>query len=161
MYWDVKTVKPLPDYRIYVEIDDGRKGVFDLKPYLDHGVFRELRDVHYFNQVGILFGAVTWPNDQDIAPETLLAEMIPVESALPNEAIPVGHAAGGAPLSFNVSLIISIDKGFHPSVLRPELEVLADRGLAKQRDLTQMALGPESPAGVLKRIFGLAGPEMG
>jgi len=80
MYCDVKTVKPLPDFRIYVEIEDGRKGIFDLNPYLDHGVFRELRDVHYFNQVGILFGAVTWPNEQDIAPETLLAEMVPVES---------------------------------------------------------------------------------
>ena len=48
MYWDVKTVKPLSDFRIYVEVEDGRKGIFDLKPYLDHGVFRELRDVHYF-----------------------------------------------------------------------------------------------------------------
>ncbi len=81
MYWDVKTVKPLPDFCIYVEIEDGRKGVFDLKPYLDHGVFRELRNVHYFNQVGILFGAVTWPNEQDIAPETLLTEMQPVDHA--------------------------------------------------------------------------------
>ncbi len=80
MYWDVKVVKPLPDYCIYVEIDDGRKGIFDLKPYLDHGVFRELRNVNYFNQVGILFGAVTWPNEQDIAPETLIAEMSPVDS---------------------------------------------------------------------------------
>lgn len=79
MYWDVKTVKPLPDYRIYVETEDGRKGIFDLKPYLDHGVFRELRDVHYFNQVGILFGAVTWPHEQDIAPETLLAELVPLD----------------------------------------------------------------------------------
>jgi hypothetical protein len=26
MYWDVKTVKPLPDFCIYVEIEDGRKG---------------------------------------------------------------------------------------------------------------------------------------
>ncbi|HLA34181.1 MAG TPA: hypothetical protein VJ001_04860 [Rhodocyclaceae bacterium] len=40
-----------------------------------HGVFHELRDIHYFNQVDILFGAVTWPNEQDITPETLLAEM--------------------------------------------------------------------------------------
>lgn len=32
---------------------------FDLNLYLDHGIFRELRDVHYFNRVGILFGAVT------------------------------------------------------------------------------------------------------
>ena len=79
MYWDVKVVKPLSDYRIYVEVEDGRKGVFDLKPYLDHGVFRELRNLHYFNQVGILLGAVTWPNEQDIAPETLLAELLPVD----------------------------------------------------------------------------------
>jgi Protein of unknown function (DUF2442) len=86
MYWDVKTVKPLPDFRIYVEIEDGRKGVFDLTPYLDHGVFRELRDIHYFNQVGILFGAVTWPNEQDIAPETLLSEMLAVETNASNTA---------------------------------------------------------------------------
>ena len=65
MYWDVKTVKPMPDYRIYVEVENGLKGIFDLKPYLDRGVFRELKDIHYFNRVGILFGAVTWPNEQD------------------------------------------------------------------------------------------------
>jgi len=83
MYWDVRTVMPLSDYRIYVEIADGRRGIFDLKPYLDRGVFRELRDQHYFRQVGILLGAVTWPHDQDIAPETLLEEMTIVES-VPN-----------------------------------------------------------------------------
>lgn len=89
MYWDVKTVKPLVDYRIYVETEDGRRGIFDVKPYLGRGVFRELRDEHYFNQVGILFGAVTWPHGQDIAPETLLEEMIPVES-MPNTTVVVG-----------------------------------------------------------------------
>ncbi len=87
MFWDVKTVRPLPDYRIYVEIEDGRKGVFDLKPYFDHGVFRELRDVHDFNQVGILFGAVTWPQEQDIAPETLLAEMVSLDPHLAPEEL--------------------------------------------------------------------------
>lgn len=66
--------------------------LFDLKPYLDHGVFRELRDVHYFNRVGILFGAVTWPNEQDIAPETLLSEMHPVESQASNPAVHTGAA---------------------------------------------------------------------
>ncbi|MFP4422581.1 MAG: DUF2442 domain-containing protein [Desulfococcaceae bacterium] len=75
MYWDVKSVKPLPDYRIYVELKNGQKGIFDMTPYLDRGVFQELKDPHYFNQVGILFGAVTWPNEQDIAPETLMNEM--------------------------------------------------------------------------------------
>jgi len=76
---DVKYVKPLADYRIYVELEDGRKGIFDLKPYLDRGILRELREVTYFNQVSVLLGAVTWPNEQDIAPEALLAGMVPVE----------------------------------------------------------------------------------
>jgi hypothetical protein len=82
MYWDVKTVKPLPDYRIYVEIENGLKGIFDLKPYLKQGSFCELQDVHYFNQVGIVYGAVTWPHEQDIAPETLFEELQTTESEL-------------------------------------------------------------------------------
>ncbi len=85
MYWDAKVVKPLSDYRIYVEIEDGRQGIFDMKPYLDHGIFRELKDEHYFNQVDILFGAITWPHEQDIAPETLIEEMVQVEN-MPNNA---------------------------------------------------------------------------
>lgn len=79
MYWDVKVVKPLENYRIYVELENNKKGIFDLKPYLERGVFQELKNVNYFNQVNILFGAVTWPNEQDIAPETLLEEMVLVE----------------------------------------------------------------------------------
>jgi len=75
MYWDVKVVRSEPDYLLHVELENGQKGLFDMTPYLDHGVFRELRDKAYFDQVGVLFGAVTWPNGQDIAPETLLAEL--------------------------------------------------------------------------------------
>ena len=80
MHWDVKIVKPKPDHKIYVETEDGRKGVFDMRPYLERGMFRELKDINYFNQVGILFGAVTWPNEQDISPETLTEEMQVVQS---------------------------------------------------------------------------------
>lgn len=73
----MKTVRALDDYEIYVELEDGRKGVFDLKPYLNHGVFRELQDKSYFSQVDVMFGAVTWPHEQDIAPETLVAGLKP------------------------------------------------------------------------------------
>lgn len=78
MHWDVTIVKALPDHRLYVETDGGHKGIFDMKPYLDRGVFRELKDPNYFKRVSIAFGAVTWPHEQDIAPETLLAGLTPV-----------------------------------------------------------------------------------
>jgi hypothetical protein len=80
IHLDVTTVKPLPGHRIYVELVSGLRGIFDLTPYLDHGVLRELRDPAYFNRVGIQLGAVTWPHEQDIAPETLLAGLTPVET---------------------------------------------------------------------------------
>ena len=79
MYYNVKSVTPMPEHRIRVELENGMKGIFDVTPYLDHGVFRELRDLNYFNQVGIQYGAVTWPHEQDIAPETLIAEMVPLD----------------------------------------------------------------------------------
>lgn len=72
MYWDVILVKPLDNFRLYVELVNGQKGVFDLKPYLNQGTFKELRNRTYFNQVSIVHGAITWPNEQDIAPETLI-----------------------------------------------------------------------------------------
>ncbi len=79
MHWDVKAVHPLEGHRLRVELADGREGLFDVTPYLDHGVFRELKDPAYFKQVGIVLGALTWPNEQDIAPETLLAGLQPLE----------------------------------------------------------------------------------
>jgi hypothetical protein len=79
MHWDVKLVQPLADYQIYVELENGQRGIFDLKPYLNQGVFQELQNIHYFNQVGIAWGAVTWPHEQDIAPDTLLAGLVPLE----------------------------------------------------------------------------------
>jgi hypothetical protein len=50
-----------------------------IRPTPDLAVFRELRDLHYFRRVGILAGAVTWPHEQDLAPESLLAGLKPVE----------------------------------------------------------------------------------
>jgi hypothetical protein len=86
MYWDVKLVKPFADYKIYVELENGTKGFFDVSPYLERGIFRELKNVDYFNQVGIVLGAITWPNEQDIAPETLLAGITRVEN-IPHDSV--------------------------------------------------------------------------
>jgi hypothetical protein len=75
MHWDVVTVRPLANFCIDVTLRDGSHGVFDMKPYLDVGIFQELRNPAYFNRVDVQFDAVTWPHGQDIAPETLYARL--------------------------------------------------------------------------------------
>ena len=81
MHWDVVAVKPLENFCIDVSLHDGSHGIFDMKPYLDHGVFQELRDPEYFKLIDIQFGAVTWPHGQDIAPATLYARLKAIENA--------------------------------------------------------------------------------
>jgi hypothetical protein len=66
---------------LQVELEDGRCGVFDLKTYLQMPGFKALCDPAYFSQVQVLCGAVTWPDGEDIAPETLAAELKSLASA--------------------------------------------------------------------------------
>ena len=65
----------LPEYRIKVTLADGRQGVFDAKPYLDRGIFKELKDYNYFRRARIECGTITWPNEQDFSPETIAIKM--------------------------------------------------------------------------------------
>jgi len=81
MDWDVRTVAALPDHKLAVELADGRRGVFDLRPFLDRPGLQRLKDPIYFASVGIRFGALTWPYEEDIAPDTLCAHLEPVAVA--------------------------------------------------------------------------------
>lgn len=71
----VDAVEPLEDYQLKIRLSDGRQGVFDVKPYLEIGVFRELKDTTYFRRVKAAFGGVVWPNEQDLSPETIECKM--------------------------------------------------------------------------------------
>jgi len=42
---------PLDDYKIKILTNSGVSGIFDVKPYLEGGVFKELIDVSYFKLV--------------------------------------------------------------------------------------------------------------
>lgn len=75
MKTDVVHVKPLDKFCIEVKLQDDRTGRFDMTPYLNFGQFQRLREPGYFALVDVQFGAVSWPEGQDIAPETLLAGM--------------------------------------------------------------------------------------
>lgn len=76
----VKAVKPNADYTITLTFTDGETRIFDVKPYLDKGIFRELRDKRYFNSVRPFLSSIQWQNGQDFCPDTLYLESEPVST---------------------------------------------------------------------------------
>ncbi len=63
------------DYTLSVELSDGRSGIFDVQPYLEKGVFAQLKDQEYFKQVRPLFCGIAWPNEQDLSADTIAHEL--------------------------------------------------------------------------------------
>lgn len=84
MFPRAKTVTPLEDYRLQIEFTNGETGIYDCRPLLNFGVFAELQDVNYFRRVRVEMGAVAWPHEQDICPDTLYLDSVrqPVENAV-------------------------------------------------------------------------------
>ena len=82
----VIAVQANDDYTLDLTFNDGACKRFDVKPYLGIGVFQELRDLLYFKQLRLAFGTVQWPNEQDISPDTLYLEGVPVEEASREQA---------------------------------------------------------------------------
>ena len=70
----VKRVKPLSNHRLCLTFSNGEHAVYDCRPLLDFGVFRELQDEDYFSQVRAVGGTVVWPHEQDICPDTLYTD---------------------------------------------------------------------------------------
>jgi hypothetical protein len=72
----VEDVKPIADYRLEITFSNGENGVYDCRPLLDFGVFRELKDEAYFRQARAIGGTVVWPHEQDICPDTLYLDTL-------------------------------------------------------------------------------------
>lgn len=78
MLLDVIRVEALAPYRLWLEFENREQRVFDLSPYLEIGVFRQLKDTRLFRAARVEGGTVVWPGDIDIAPETLYQELVQI-----------------------------------------------------------------------------------
>jgi hypothetical protein len=68
--------RPTEGYNVYVRFEDGLSAEVDLSYLLDYGGgFESLRDPEYFRQLRAdpELRTIAWPNEADIAPETLYA----------------------------------------------------------------------------------------
>ena len=87
----VVAVKANEDFSLDLKFNDDSVRRFDARPYLDLGVFNELKDIGYFKQARIAYGTVQWPHEQDISPDTLYIESRPIEH-FNNSALAEGNA---------------------------------------------------------------------
>ncbi|MGD9993624.1 MAG: DUF2442 domain-containing protein [Salinivirgaceae bacterium] len=71
MYLAIKDVIPQDDYLLLLTFENGEKRQFDMKPYLEFGIFKELKDIHLFKTVKIRFDSIEWDNEADFDPEVL------------------------------------------------------------------------------------------
>jgi hypothetical protein len=71
MYLSVNNVKALNDYMLELTFENSEVKIFDVKPYLDTGVFTALWDESFFKRVKVSFDTIEWPNGIDLDPEVL------------------------------------------------------------------------------------------
>jgi hypothetical protein len=80
MYLAVKSVKPLPNYKLLLTFENDETRLFDMNPYLDKGIFKELKDSSLFYTVKVNFDSVEWANEADLDPEFLYEESVKYEN---------------------------------------------------------------------------------
>ena len=71
---NISEVSTNDDYIIIVRFENGEEKIFDIKPYLEKGVFKELKNMQYFHQIQSKGYYIEWPHGQDISADTLYFE---------------------------------------------------------------------------------------
>ncbi|NCA84003.1 MAG: DUF2442 domain-containing protein [Clostridia bacterium] len=64
-------VVPKAGYLLELTFGNGEVRTFDMKPYLNTGLFSELKEVSLFNSVKVSFDCIQWTNELDFDPEVL------------------------------------------------------------------------------------------
>ncbi len=70
----VKKVNIQANYHLLLLFDNGEQKIFDTSPYLEKGIFKELKQKDIFNSVKVIDGTVQWQNEADFCPDTLYLE---------------------------------------------------------------------------------------
>jgi len=72
----VKNVLPEANYTLHLWFTNGEEGILDMKPYLDKGIFRDLRNNSMFNSVRPFIGTIQWANEADLCPDTVYLDSV-------------------------------------------------------------------------------------
>ncbi|MBC8392410.1 MAG: DUF2442 domain-containing protein [Deltaproteobacteria bacterium] len=81
MYPSVCEVTPNEDFSLNIVLDTGEKRFLDMKPYLDFGVFKKLRDYEKFKRARVSFDTIEWDEGVDLDPEFIYEKSEPIKNA--------------------------------------------------------------------------------
>jgi hypothetical protein len=71
----IEEVVPQSDWSLIILTDEGRKGIFDVKPYLSFEVFELLQEINEFMKISNGKYFVEWDNGADLSADTILKKM--------------------------------------------------------------------------------------
>jgi len=66
----VKSVIAQKNFMLLISFTNGEEKLFDIKPYLEIGVFKSLKNAALFTTAHADYGTVVWQNDVDFDPDT-------------------------------------------------------------------------------------------
>jgi hypothetical protein len=62
----VRSVHPQDDHLLLLTFENGEKRIFDLKPYLNKGIFTRLKSADLFKTARVVSGSVDWQGEIDL-----------------------------------------------------------------------------------------------
>lgn len=72
-------VQALNDYKLYIKFNNGEEKIYDMKPLLNHKFYQGLKDKERFKNVRTDGISIEWKTGEDIAPESLYNDSIPIK----------------------------------------------------------------------------------
>jgi hypothetical protein len=83
----IKKVQPLDNYCLMVWFENGEQKIFDVKPYLNKGVFSQLKDLSLFASVRVIAGSIEWSNGLDLSYDTLYLQGLALNSTATSQEL--------------------------------------------------------------------------
>jgi len=68
------------NYELIITYERNLTKIFDVKPLLEKGLFRELKDKSLFTNFKIVFDTIEWSNGIDIDPDDLFRDSIEINN---------------------------------------------------------------------------------
>lgn len=75
---NIVEVIPQENYMLYIKIEDGRTGFFNVQPYLESEAFAPLKDRHEFERIHNGKYFVEWDCGADLSADTIQTRWNPI-----------------------------------------------------------------------------------